>query len=96
MIKKVDANHKDLMTKLRLIPGISVASTHTIGKGFPDIVIGYKGLNYLVEIKDGTKPPSQRKLTQDEVSFHSNWNGQVQICNNFYEVLKMLHIEPVQ
>ena len=96
MIKKVDANQKELMTKLRLITGITVATTHTIGKGFPDIVIGYKGINYLVEIKDGTKPPSQRKLTKDEVSFHSNWTGQVQICNNFYEILKMLHIEPMQ
>ena len=93
MIKKVDANQKELMSKLRHIPGVSVATTHTIGKGFPDIVIGYKGMNYLVEIKDGAKPPSQRKLTKDEVSFHSNWNGQVQICNNFYEILKLLSID---
>ena len=92
MIKKVDANQKDIMTKLRMIPGISVATTHTIGKGFPDIVIGYKGKNYLVELKDGTKPPSQRKLTKDEISFHSNWNGQVDICINFYDVLKLLNI----
>jgi hypothetical protein len=96
MIKKVDANQKELMTKLRTIPGITVASTHTIGKGFPDIVIGYKGLNYLVEIKDGTKPPSQRKLTKDEEIFHLNWTGQINICNNFFEILKMLNIEQVQ
>lgn len=92
MIKKVDANQKDIMTKLRMIPGISVATTHTIGKGFPDIVIGYKGKNYMVELKDGTKRPSQRKLTKDEISFHSNWNGQVDICINFYDVLKLLSI----
>lgn len=95
MIKKVDANQKEIMGKLRMIPGVTVATTHTIGKGFPDIVIGYKGLNYLVEIKDGSKPPSQRKLTKDEVSFHSNWTGQLQTCNNFYEILKMLCIEPM-
>ncbi|CAB5217755.1 hypothetical protein UFOVP208_10 [uncultured Caudovirales phage] len=93
MIKKVDANQKELMTKLRLIPGVTVATTHIIGKGFPDIVIGYKGINYLVEIKDGTKPPSQRKLTKDEVSFHSNWSGQVQTCTNFYEILQLLNIK---
>jgi hypothetical protein len=47
----------------------------------------------MVEIKDGTKPPSQRKLTKDEVSFHSNWSGQVQICTNFYEILQLLNIK---
>lgn len=92
MIKKTDRNHKEIIDKCRTISGLSVFSTHSIGKGFPDIVIGYKSKNYLIEIKDGEKPQSQRKLTKDEVIFFENWNGQVDIANNFDDVKNILGI----
>ena len=57
-----------------------------------DIVLGYKGINYLIEIKDGLKPPSQRKLTDAEVIFHSNWMGQIATVNNVDELLTLLRI----
>ena len=90
-IKKTDSNHKELMDMIRKIPNASVFSTHTLGKGFPDIVIGYKGLNYLVEIKDGNKPKSAQKLTADEIKFHDSWKGQIITCNNFDCIFQMLN-----
>ena len=90
MIKRTDRNHAEIINALRKIPNISVFSTHEVGKGFPDIVIGYKGINYLIEIKDGNKPPSARKLTEAELQFHSNWRGQIKIVNNLDEVLNLL------
>ena len=90
MIKRTDRNHAEIINALRKIPNLSVFSTHEVGKGFPDIVIGYKGVNYLIEIKDGNKPPSARKLTDAELQFHSNWKGQIKIVNNFDEVLNLL------
>lgn len=92
MIKKTDANHKEIIDGCRKIPSISVFSTHMVGKGFPDIVIGYKGINYLVEIKDGKKSKSQKKLTNDEIKFHASWCGQVNIVENIDDVLRMLKI----
>jgi len=93
LIKRTDANHKSIIDSLRKIPMVSVTSTHTIGKGFPDIVIGYKKQNYLVEIKDGNKSPSQRKLTPDEIDFHDKWNGQIMIAENIGDILKLLKIK---
>lgn len=93
MIRKTDRNHSEIIKQCRKVPGISVFSTHILGKGFPDIVIGYKGLNYLIEIKDGDKPPSQRVLTIDEKEFHKNWKGQVNICHNIDEVFTVLEIK---
>ena len=90
MIKRTDRNHAEIINALRKIPNLSVFSTHEVGKGFPDIVIGYKGVNYLIEIKDGNKPPSARKLTDAELQFHSNWRGQIKIVNNLNEVLNLL------
>jgi hypothetical protein len=90
MIKRTDRNHSEIINALRKIPNLSVFSTHEVGKGFPDIVVGYKGVNYLIEIKDGNKPPSARKLTDAELQFHSNWRGQIKIVNNLDEVLNLL------
>jgi hypothetical protein len=90
MIKRTDSNHAEIIKALRKIPNLSVFSTHEVGKGFPDIVIGYKGINYLIEIKDGNKPPSARKLTPDEVKFHQDWNGQISIIKNLDELLQII------
>jgi hypothetical protein len=88
--KRTDSNHAEIIKALRKIPNLSVFSTHEVGKGFPDIVIGYNGINYLMEIKDGNKPPSARKLTDAEVKFHNDWRGQIKIVNNLDEVLNLL------
>lgn len=90
MIRKTDSNHKRIIDNCRKIPQLSVYSTHTLGKGFPDIVIGYKGKNYLIEIKDGDKPKSQTKLTEDEIKFHDQWKGQVCIVYSFDDILNIL------
>jgi len=90
MIKRTDSNHAEIIKALRKIPNLSVFSTHEVGKGFPDIVIGYKGINYLIEIKDGKKSPSQRKLTDAELDFHLSWNGQIDTIKNLDELLQII------
>lgn len=87
---KVDANQKRIVKSLRGVPGVTVAITSQLGKGFVDIVVGYKGMNYLIELKDGEKVKSARKLTEDEVVFHDNWKGQVAVCNSFDEIFKLI------
>ena len=60
---RVDSNQKDIVSQLRKI-GCSVLHTHQLGKGAPDIIVGYDLRNYLVEIKDGNRPLSQQQLTK--------------------------------
>lgn len=90
---KSDDNQKQLVKTLRGIPGISVSVTSALGDGFPDIVVGYKKQNYLFEIKDGSKPPSQRKLTPDEEKFFSNWFGRIDVVCCLDDVLNILKIK---
>lgn len=94
MIRRTDANHKQLINQIRQVPFISVFSTHELGKGFPDIVVGYRGINYLFEIKDENKTASQKKLTDAEVKFHRGWMGQVHIVENIKDVYKIININP--
>ena len=72
---RTDANQSETIKYLRSA-GVSVAITSDVGNGFVDFVCGYKGNNYLFELKDRDKPPSARKLTKDEKIFHDNWRGQ--------------------
>lgn len=84
-MKRTDRNHKEILDYCRS-RGASVYSTHALGKGFPDIVMGYKGINYLLEVKDGAKPPSQRKLTLDEEAFHGKWKGMLHIIKSTSDI----------
>ena len=87
---KVDSNQNEVVKLLRKIPGVSVAITSQLGNGFVDFVVGYKGKNYMIELKDGDKVASKRKLTADEESFKSMWTGQYTVCNNFEEVFNLI------
>jgi hypothetical protein len=78
---KVDANAKAIDAAL-LALGATVAKTDGVGSGFPDRVIGFRGMNFLLEYKDGAKPPSKRRLNPHQEKWHKAWVGQVAVVNN--------------
>lgn len=89
VFKKVDSNQSKITKALRDF-GCSVQHLHSVGKGCPDIVVGYKNRNYLLEIKDGEK-----KLTPDQVIWHYDWRGQVEVVTSpehAIETIKKLSI----
>lgn len=85
---RVDANQPAIVATLRQC-GFAVAHCHTVGNGFPDLVIARRGWTGLVEIKDADKPPSARKLTPDEAEFHAKWPGEIFILESIEDVLKL-------
>ena len=91
--KRVDGNQADIVRALRIV-GCNVAITSALGDGFPDIVVGYRGTIYMVEIKDGTLPHSGRKLTTAEENFHERWAGYVHIVNSVDEALQLIGVTP--
>lgn len=60
------------------------------GRGFPDLVVGWKGRNYLFEVKNGNQVPSRRRLTAAQVGMHSNWQGQVAIVHSAADILAVM------
>lgn len=78
---RVDANHAEVVKALRKA-GCSVASLASVGAGIPDLVVGIRGVNLLLEIKDGSKPPSARQLTDDEKAFMTAWRGQYAVVES--------------
>lgn len=93
MRKRVDNNQKKLVEQIRRIPGTSVAHTHMIGEGFPDLVCGFRGRTFLLEVKDPAQPPSKRRLTEDEKKFHEEWTGQIDVVETIDDVLRILELK---
>ena len=87
---KIDANQKQIVEALRKA-GCSVQSLATVGKGYPDLIVGRHGRNFLIEVKDGAKVPSARKLTNDEKRWHDNWQGHVAVVEDVNEALKLVN-----
>lgn len=86
---KTDSNQTEVVNALRKV-GASVQSLAATGKGCPDLLVGYQGINYLMEVKDGNKVPSAQKLTIDQEHWHSVWRGSVYIVKSIEEALQIL------
>lgn len=85
----VDANQPEIVKALRKL-GCTVLMLHQLGKGCPDILIGFRGKNLLAEIKDSSKVPSKRRLTTDEKEFHDMWRGQVAVIESIEDAICLL------
>ena len=84
---KVDDNQGEIVAALRAA-GCSVTSLASVGRGCPDLVVGRAGVTYLLEVKDGRKPPSKRRLTPDEKAWHGAWRGQVAVVESVQDAFK--------
>ncbi len=79
---RVDSNQKEIVEFIRRYGG-TVLITSQLKNCF-DILVGYNGFNIIMEIKDGNKTPSQRKLTKGEKEFRDTWKG------GYYHIVKNL------
>ena len=73
---KSDANQSDIVESLRTI-GATVESLHRVGAGCPDLLVGFRGVNVLMEVKT-----DKGKLRETQVAWHDEWRGQVAIVRN--------------
>lgn len=85
-IAKVDANQNEIVKALRAV-NASVQPIHTVGGGTPDLLVGFRQKNFLLEVKDGSLSPSRKRLTPDEQTWHDGWQGQVVIVESVEQAL---------
>lgn len=86
---KIDANQVEIVKALRQV-GASVQSLAATGKGCPDLLVGFRGVNFLMEVKDGEKVKSKRKLTPDQVEWHDSWRGRVYVVEGVDQALDIV------
>ena len=71
---RIDTNHVAVVAALRKA-GATVQSLAGVGKGVPDLLVGIRWKTALLEVKDGAKVPSARRLTEDQLKWHAAWQG---------------------
>lgn len=85
MAKRIDANQHDIVEALRAI-GASVETGLTrVGHGCPDLLIGYHGRDYVMEVKNGNA-----RLTAAEEDWMRAWQGQYFVVRDAEEAIKIV------
>ena len=88
--KRVDDNQSKVVKALR-DEGWTVTHLHAIGKGCPDLLVGVTRFgvkyNFLLEVKDANK---SWKLTPDQVIWHYNWKGQVDVATSPEQAVELI------
>jgi hypothetical protein len=83
-----DANEGDIIKAMRA-EGAYVKVIND--EGLFDLLVSYRGETLMVEVKDGAKPPSARRLTDAEQKFHDEWPGDnLYIVNSVEEAIALL------
>ena len=85
---KVDANQAEIVKAFRKM-GCSVLIISQL-KNCTDLVIGKNKKNVMVEVKDGSKPPSARKLTDGEQKFRDGWFGSAVTVESLDDVIEVV------
>lgn len=91
---RVDENQNSIVKALRA-HGCDVLSLAAVGNGCPDLLVSrpYSPHHYfLLEVKDGAKPPSARELTPAQVKFHRDWKGPIHVVTSVEEALNAVGI----
>lgn len=87
---RIDANHVRIAEALRDV-GAIVESLAAVGDGVPDLLVGYRSETHLLEVKDGAKTPSKRRLTPEQRTWHERWRGRpVAVVLNETEALRAI------
>lgn len=93
---RADANQKEIDKALRGI-GATVVSLGNIGKGCGDILVGFRGTNFLIETKNrasenkySIKQRENGMRTPDQTKFHAEWQGQIDTAYTIEDALRII------
>lgn len=79
---RVDGNHEEIVKALRKIGARTIYLREPV-----DLLVGFRGRNILLELKDGAKTPGNRPITANEQAFVETWPGQVAVVSSVDEAL---------
>lgn len=72
---KPDANQGEIVAALRAV-GASVTIISKVGSGCPDLLVGFRGRVFLLEVKTPEEYATKRNgLTLKEAGWHREWRG---------------------
>ena len=82
---KVDSNQPEIVKAFRDLGWYVLIISQL--KNCCDIIVSKKGRTIAVEIKDGKKSKSKQKLSEGELKFKSEWQGEYKLITCINDVL---------
>lgn len=94
---KVDRNHAEVVNALRKV-GCSVQDLSAVGDGCTDLAVGLEMFAFgrvipfvtMMEVKDGEKIPSKRKLKPRQQKWHDEWKGHKCVVESVEDALAIV------
>jgi hypothetical protein len=90
--KRVDENQRTI-THTFIAMGASVLNLSTVGRGCPDLLVGYRGNSVLVEVKKDPKAT----FTEPQIKFMQEWRGgavsRIDSVDAAIRLIKMLDLD---
>ena len=84
---KKDANHNEV-ADVFIALGYSVLDVSQL-KNCCDLIAAKGKRSIAVEVKDGSKPPSARKLSSGELKFKEYWRGEWALIESVNDVIEL-------
>ena len=81
---RTDANQTEIVEALRK-SGWYVLIVSKL-KNCCDVIASKKGRTVAIEIKDGNKAPSERRLTKGELKFKDEWQGEYALIEKIEDI----------
>ena len=81
-----DANQREIVEALRRV-GATVEVLSDVGRGVPDLLVGWRSVNYLLEVK-----ASKGALTETQTIWHTLWSGQVSVVRTVDEAFDAIGV----
>lgn len=86
---RLDNNHAAIVAGIKeRLPGAVVQSLAGVGKGVPDLLVGFMGVNILLEVK--APGGGITRLTPAEADWHIRWKGQACAVDSVDEAVEVI------
>jgi len=85
---RVDANQRAIVLALRRV-GASVESLAAVGGGVPDLLVAFRGVVYLMEIKT-----AKGKVRASQLAWQADWQAPVYVVRSADEALRVIGALP--
>ncbi len=83
-----DGNHAQILALARqLFPCVEDHSQQTVG--YDLLIKNARGVVFMVEIKDGSLPPSRRRLTTNESLMAERWGNTYRVVEDVYDLVAL-------
>ena len=88
---RVDQNQKEIVKGLR-DEGASVEILSNVGGGVPDLLVGWNGKNFLLEVKSTVTNYGRSGLNSMQQDWFSKWNGHASVVSSLEEAIEVVFI----